>query len=207
MTENKSLHTDHGSLWAGKSVALLGGSFNPAHIGHKHIAELALEKLGCDFVWWMVSPGNPLKSNDGMAEFSRRYDSALEMVDRHPNMLVTDIETQMGTRYTYDGLSKLLPLFPKTKFVWIMGEDNLQTIDQWHRWEDIFSMLPVAIFHRPLNENTEDIPVLKQLNNTRLPSKEAGKLLDQSTPKWVLMETDPCDESSTRIRQSGEWKP
>src|SRR5205814_9002 len=120
------------------TVGLLGGSFNPAHEGHRHISLYALKMLGLDAVWWMVSPQNPLKSKKDMAPLKTRMQSARD-VSRHPKIFVTDIETHLGTQYTADTLSSLQEHFPRTKFVWLMGTDNLRQIHRWQEWQSIFA--------------------------------------------------------------------
>src|SRR5690349_15158433 len=117
-------------LWSNRTVGLLGGSFNPAHEGHRHISLYALKLLGLDAVWWMVSPLNPLKSSHGMASAEERMASALK-ASCHPDIYVTDIEMQMKTRFTVDTLTALKDRFPRTKFVWLMGTDNLLQVHRW----------------------------------------------------------------------------
>jgi nicotinate-nucleotide adenylyltransferase len=128
-------------------VGILGGSFNPAHEGHLHISLLALKLLKLDEVWWMVSPQNPLKSADGMAPLEDRLTEARALV-RHPNIRITDIESRLGTTNTAESLAVLKRGFPKTRFVWLMGADNLKQISRWHQWTRIFNQVPIAVFDR-----------------------------------------------------------
>ena len=129
-------------------VGLLGGSFNPAHDGHRHISLLALRRLGLDQVWWLVSPQNPLKSTAGMAPLAERMAGA-RAAARHPAIKVTDIERRLGTRFTADTLVRLRRRFPDLGFVWLMGADNLVQVPKWQRWTEIFTCMPVAVFDRP----------------------------------------------------------
>jgi nicotinate-nucleotide adenylyltransferase len=132
----------------GARIGLLGGSFNPAHEAHLHISLIALRRLKLDAVLWLVSPQNPLKAADGMASLERRLTRAREVAS-HPAVFVTALETALGTRFTYDTLSKLKRKFPKAQFVWLMGGDNLATFHLWHRWDEIAQLLPMAVIARP----------------------------------------------------------
>ena len=129
-------------------VGLLGGSFNPAHRAHRAISFAAIAELGLDEVWWLVSPGNPLKSAAGMAPLPARFASAQRMARRAP-IRVTAIERQFGTRYTIDTLRALQRRYPKRQFVWIMGADNLAQFGQWKDWRGIARTMPIAVFARP----------------------------------------------------------
>jgi nicotinate-nucleotide adenylyltransferase len=132
----------------GLRIGLLGGSFNPAHEGHIHASALALRKLQLDYVWWLVSPQNPLKASQGMAEFAARLNAARQFA-RHKRIIVTGIEADLGTRFTIDTLAVLKQRFPQLRFVWLMGSDNLIQISHWRRWQEIFQSLPVAVVARP----------------------------------------------------------
>ena len=132
----------------GSHIGLLGGSFNPAHEGHLEISLLALEKLSLDCIWWMVSPQNPLKPKKGMASISERLSTARSAAD-DPRISVTDIETELGTLYTADTLLALRDHFSETRFVWLMGADNLLQMHHWQKWSKIFYTVPVAVFARP----------------------------------------------------------
>lgn len=137
-----------GPVAPGLQIGLLGGSFNPAHQGHVHVSETALKRLGLDYVWWLVSPQNPLKSTGQMAPLAERLASA-RATARHPRLCVSDLETQLGTRYTADTLSALKSRFPHVHFVWLMGSDNLEQFDRWQRWQEIAKLLPIAVVIRP----------------------------------------------------------
>ena len=135
--------------WRGRTVALYGGSFNPAHKGHRRVARECLKQLGVDAVWFMVSPGNPQKAENTMASFRQRLESTAMMVGHHPRMIVTDVERRLGTRYSADTIMALRRAMPKTRFIWVMGADNLASFHTWHRWKDIATSLPIAVFDRP----------------------------------------------------------
>ena len=135
-------------MGARRKVGLLGGSFNPAHDGHRHISLLALQQLGLDQVWWLVSPQNPLKPSDGMAGLAERMRLAREQA-RHPHILVTDLERRLNTRYTVDTLRLLRRHHRDIAFVWLMGADNLIQLPQWRRWREIMAATPLAVFDRP----------------------------------------------------------
>jgi nicotinate-nucleotide adenylyltransferase len=139
--------TAPGPVAQGLRIGLLGGSFNPAHEGHVHASEQAMKKLGLDYVWWLVSPQNPLKPAEGMAGLKKRLTDARK-VARHPRIVVTDIETALGVRYTADTIALLQRHFPQVHFVWLMGSDNLVQIPRWKRWRSIFRSVPVAVVAR-----------------------------------------------------------
>ena len=132
-----------------RRVGLLGGSFNPAHEGHLEIALIALKRLALDEIWFLVSPGNPLKPARGMAPLGQRLAAARALANGHPRLRVVTLETALGTRYTADTLAALGRRFRRTRFVWLMGADNLIQIPAWARWTSIFRSVPVAVFARP----------------------------------------------------------
>ncbi len=184
----------------GKRIGLLGGSFNPAHEGHLHISTYALELLALDEIWWLVSPQNPLKSADGMATLDERVSDAIELAEGRV-ITVTDIEEDLGTRFTADTLSALNVRFPEARFVWLMGADNLLQIDQWKRWESIFESVPIAVFARPpYSENVENAKASRYFDEFRLDSTQAQNLAEQSPPAWVYLRTPENPVSATKIR-------
>lgn len=131
-----------------RTVGLMGGSFNPAHGGHRFIALEALRALGLDEVWWLVSPGNPLKDEASMAPLSARYASALAQA-RRARIRPTVIETQLGTRYTVDTIRSIQRRYPHIRFIWLMGADNLRQFHQWKDWRGIARRIPIAVVGRP----------------------------------------------------------
>jgi nicotinate-nucleotide adenylyltransferase len=179
---------------------LLGGSFNPAHGGHLHISELALRNLALDEVWWLVSPQNPLKPQRGMAPFADRLASAMAAA-RHPRIKVTDIEARLGMRYTADTITALKRRFPNTRFVWLMGADNLSQIRYWERWRDIFRAVAIAVFARP----TYCLGALSDLAarrfaRRRVRPESARNLADLAPPAWVFFPSRLDARSATQIR-------
>ena len=132
----------------GRSIGLYGGSFNPAHPGHLYVAHEALKRLKLDEIWFLVSPGNPLKPQKGMAPFDARLASVNSLIAHHSKMAASDIEMKLGTRYTADTICALKNELPHTNFVWLMGADNLAAFDRWYKWQEIAKSLPIAIFDR-----------------------------------------------------------
>ncbi len=145
--------------WEGMRVGLLGGSFNPPHGGHMHIAQNALRRHKLNAVWWMVSPQNPLKSQKD--NFDNRYAMTRAYVAPHPRMIATDIETKMDIRYSYQTIQKLKKRFPKTQFVWIAGMDNALIFHRWDQWKDLLRSMPFIFFNRPPNMMTINNNVIR----------------------------------------------
>ena len=184
-------------------VGLLGGSFNPAHDGHRHISLLAIQALALDEVWWLVSPQNPLKPEKGMASLAKRMSGA-RAVARHPRIRVTDLETQFATRYTIDTLRALGRVFPGYRFVWLMGADNLAQISRWHDWRGIFATVPIAVFSRPSYAFSAATGVAaRHYGRACLPERFAKNLADQKPPAWVFLKTAQNPASATRLRGHG----
>ena len=189
----------------GQRVGLLGGSFDPAHPGHVHVTRWALRALGLDRVWWLVSPGNPLKT-DAPADLSRRLQAARALM-RHPRVTVTDLESRAGTRYTAETLALLKVRYPGVRFVWLMGADNLRSFHRWDRWEAIMESVPVAVFARPGEQLRAGLsPAARRYARWRLPQSEAAALPFRDPPAWTLLSGRMLDLSSTKLRASGAWK-
>lgn len=189
-----------GPRHAGLSVGLLGGSFNPAHAGHRHISLYALKTLGLDRVWWLVSPQNPLKPTRGMAPLAERLAEA-RAVARDPRIAVTCLERDLGTRFTADTLEALARRFPRTRFVWLMGADNLGQIPRWKRWERIFRTVPVAVFARP----AYSLRALGGKAARRFARRRAGAggirgLAGRKPPAWTFLRNPLHPASATAIR-------
>lgn len=192
-----------GANWAGRRVGLLGGSFNPAHEGHRHISLWVLRALGLDQVWWLVSPQNPLKSSEGMAAQTRRL-AAARVVARHPRILVTDLESQLGTRYTADTLRQLRRRYPTTRFVWIMGADNLLQIPRWRDWDEIFHTVPVAVFpRRPYSVKALVGKAARRYCRFKIAATAAKGLPALDPPAWTFLDGPLHPASSTDIRRQG----
>jgi nicotinate-nucleotide adenylyltransferase len=188
------------NLWSNRTVGLLGGSFNPAHEGHRHISLYALKMLGLDAVWWMVSPQNPLKSTKGMASLQERMASAIK-ASGHPDIYVTDIERQLNTRYTADTLKALKEHFPHANFIWLMGTDNLLQIHHWQEWEKIFTLVPVAVLDRPpRGNNIKSCPALERFRASLVPQEQAQLLKTGKPPLWTVLHIPLNRQSATEIR-------
>ena len=190
---------------AGMTVGLLGGSFDPAHDGHAHITREALKRFGLDRVWWLVSPGNPLKS-EGPAPLDRRLAQARQVM-RHPRVVVTDIEARLGTRYTAETLERLIALYPGVRFVWLMGADNLAQFDRWQRWEWIMQHVAVGVIARPASRLTARVSkAAERFERARIPAESAALLARLPPPVWCLVNVPMVNISSTAIRASGAWR-
>lgn len=184
----------------GRRIGLLGGSFNPAHEGHRAISLEALRRLDLDEVWWMISPQNPLKPQAGMAELAERLEYA-RRVARHPRIRVTDIECRLRTRYTADTLPALKRRFPNLRFVWLMGADNLVQIPHWDRWPQIFNTVPVAVFDRPsYSIRALSGPAAHRFQAARRSERAGRSLADQAAPAWVFFHIRRHPASATAIR-------
>ncbi|MBT5432281.1 MAG: nicotinate-nucleotide adenylyltransferase [Rhodospirillaceae bacterium] len=185
---------------AGRRIGLLGGSFNPAHEGHLFISRLALERLFLDEVWWLVAPQNPLKPLDDMAPFEERLRRTDEFAD-HPGIIVTGLERDLGTRFTVDTIARLQIRAPQTRFVWLMGADNLATIHHWHRWQEIFESVPVAVFDRaPYSFSCLASRAAVRYRRHRLPASRARALADVAPPVWTFVLGPRHPASATAIR-------
>lgn len=183
-------------------VGLLGGSFNPAHEGHLHISLTALRRLDLDQVWWLATPQNPLKSSKGMAPYVERLAQAAAMA-RHPKILVSDIERQLGTRFTADTLAALRARYPGTEFVWLMGADNFGQIHRWHRWQAIFETMPVAVFDRPpYRFKVLWGPAASVFAQSRVIGPAMRRLADAEPPAWTFFQSRLDPLSSTGIRHA-----
>ncbi len=191
-------------LTPGMRVGLFGGSFNPAHDGHAHVAETALRRLDLDRVVWLVSPQNPLKDAADTAPLAERMASARRAADlaaHGPAMIVSDFETRAGTQWTVDTLRALLDRHPGVRFVWLMGSDNLATFHRWRGWTDIMRMMPVAVIARPgslLDSRTA--PAAARFADARLPPAQARLLPDLEAPAWTYLTAPLNHRSSTALR-------
>lgn len=186
-------------LWNGQTIGLLGGSFNPAHRAHSYIAEEALKRLGLDSVWLLVSPGNPLKSTAEMARFEDRLKSA-EGIAQNPHIFATDIEHKFGTNRTYDTVLKLIDAFPNSRFVWLMGADNMQQFNEWHAWEEIACTLPIAIFDRP--EYSNAITASGFAQKFKENEIQPTEIYEAKAPAWTFIASKRDQISSSAIRET-----
>lgn len=185
---------------AGMRIGLLGGSFNPAHEGHVLVSLTALRRLGLDRVWWMVTPGNPLKENDGLPTVAERVAAARKLV-RDPNVDVTGFEEQIGTRFSYDTLSWLKQRCAGVRFVWLMGGDNLAGFHRWQRWRDMADLAPIAVIDRPgTTLRACRSPAAVSLGGYRVDETDAHLLADLQPPAWLFLHGRRSDLSSTALR-------
>lgn len=187
-------------------IGLLGGSFNPAHGGHRRVSLFARDALGLDEVWWLVSPGNPLKPAKGMAPLASRVASAAAMARRAP-VRVTAIERALGTRYTVDTLRKLRRRFPKAEFAWLMGADNLAQLHRWHDWRAIARLMPIAVIARPGYDGAAVAsPAMAWLGRHRVSAASLKHKGEWSAPALVILRFDPDSRSATAIRRADpDW--
>lgn len=190
---------------AGQSIGLLGGSFDPAHRGHVHITQQALMRFGLTRVWWLVSPGNPLKSA-GPAPMPRRIARARALVS-DPRVTVTDIEAHLGTRYTAETIERLQQLYPGVRFVWLMGADNLAGLHRWERWPTIMARVPVGVLARPgMPVWARTSRAARLFRSDRLPPRAAHLLARSVPPAWCYLPVPMVNISSTKIRHEGRWR-
>ena len=186
-------------------VGLLGGSFNPAHEGHVNISEQALKRLRLNRVWWVITPQNPMKLLTEMSPLKERIEIARNLTRKKPRILVTEIEDLINTKYTADTLKHIIKQYPKFKFIWLMGADNLSQISEWERWASILYTMPVAVFARPTYS-------LKALNSVaanifadqRISAQKAINLVNMKPPTWTFLLVPQKNLSATQIRQ-GVW--
>jgi nicotinate-nucleotide adenylyltransferase len=184
------------------TTGLLGGSFNPAHGGHRAISLNAIEALDLDELWWLVSPGNPLKPAKGMAPLPARLASAQRMARRSP-IRVTAIEAELGTRYTVDTLKKLVRRYPSRRFIWIMGADNLAQLPRWRDWRGIARLMPIAVIARPgYNGRTHAAQAMGWLRRFVRPADQKRHWTDWRPPALVFLRFSPDVRSATALRQA-----
>lgn len=188
----------------GQRIGLLGGSFDPPHAGHLHISKQALKRFQLDRVWWMVTPGNPLKKR-GPAEIGRRVQACLDLVD-DPRILVTDIERRLGTRYTAATLQALLPRYRGVRFVWLMGSDSLADFHRWKDWDWIMETVPIGVMARPGEQLAAGgSHAARRYAQHRVQARRAEALPFREAPAWCMLNGPMVDLSSTQIRANGDW--
>jgi nicotinate-nucleotide adenylyltransferase len=183
-------------------IGLLGGSFNPAHAGHVHVSMEAIKRLKLDYVWWLVSPQNPLKPIKGMAPYEKRFASAQAITKGQRRIKVSDFEKQQGLHYTHATLKAITQKHKGMNFVWLMGADNLASFHRWQHWRDIISIMPVAIFDRaPFSHTALRKKAATTLRGKRLREYDIASLPNHKG-KWVYVLMRRHGASSTAIRQS-----
>ncbi len=190
---------------AGQTVGLLGGSFDPAHDGHLAISLAALQRFRLHRVWWLVSPGNPLKPRPP-APLEQRLETARKIA-RHPRIRVTDLEARLGTRYTAQTLAQLQRRYPGVCFVWLMGADNLVQLHRWQDWRQIMDTVPVGVFARPGDRLAAQLSRAATVyRGARLPASSAEGLARSEAPAWCFLNLPLNDQSSSSIRAKGIWR-
>jgi nicotinate-nucleotide adenylyltransferase len=191
----------------GMRIGLLGGSFNPPHQAHRAISLFALKRLKLDRVWWLVTPGNPLKDNGSLHALAERAEAARKTA-ADPRIDVTCLESVIGTRYTADTINYLRKRASRVRFVWIMGADNLAQFHRWQNWQRIARQVPIAVIDRPPQSfRALTAPAAQALANYRIPETEAGRLADRRPPAWVFLTGMKMNLSSTGLRNpDGSWK-
>lgn len=189
----------------GMVIGLLGGSFDPAHEGHVHITREALKRMGLDQVWWLVTPGNPLKARQP-APLADRMARA-RAVMRHPKVRITALEEALGTRATADTIDRLQAIYPGVTFVWLMGADNLAQFHRWRDWRGIARTVPIAVIARPgYDALAVASPAMAWLSRYRRTAASLTSRAEWSAPALVILRFDPDSRSATALRQADpEW--
>ncbi len=189
--------------WRGLRVGLFGGSFNPPHAGHIHVARLAKIKFGLDFVWWIVTPQNPLKSTNQTRPYEERYANVEKMLASYPKQLPTHLELELGSNYTYETVSALKDVFPQTDFIWVCGMDNAHIFHKWDRWQDIIKTMPVSFIARPPATDLVKSCPLRMTTNITHKFDTLGHKTNLKEPAiYWLSSNKMLDISSTDIRKN-----
>jgi nicotinate-nucleotide adenylyltransferase len=198
----------------GMRIGLFGGSFNPPHEGHLHVGRMALARLRLDRLWWLVTPGNPLKERAGLATLDERL-AAAKALARHPRITVSDLEarldarleTRSGARYTIDTIRYLRARCPTLRFVWIMGADSLASFHRWAHWREIAELVPIAVVDRPgMTLKSLNSPAALALAHARIRESDAAGLAARKPPAWVFLHGPRSNLSSTAIRAARAGK-
>ncbi|GGB46499.1 putative nicotinate-nucleotide adenylyltransferase [Roseibium aquae] len=187
----------------GNRIGIFGGSFNPPHSGHRLVAETVLKRLRLDQIWWLVTPGNPLKTHTDLAPLEMRLHRTSALAD-HPRMKVTAYESVLGSPYTAKTVQMLRRLRPGLRFVWVMGADNLAGFHHWQNWRAILRSVPVAVVDRPgASLSALSAPMAKAFEKHRLPEEYAAQLPDMMPPVWTFLHAPLDPTSSTELRSGG----
>ncbi len=184
----------------GLKIGLFGGSFNPPHEGHRGASLLALRRLGLDWLWWLVSPGNPLKDTHELAPLAMRL-AAVRRLAQHPRIAVSGIEAAIGTRYSYETIAYLTQRCPGVHFVWIMGADNLASFHQWKGWRDIAALVPIAVIDRPGSTwSAIHSPAGALLSRYRFEESNGRAFAMAKPPAFIFLHGPRSSLSSTALR-------
>lgn len=187
-------------------IGLLGGSFNPAHDGHLHISTQALSRLDLDWVWWLVSPQNPLKSTAQTRPLEERIKHAQDFV-HHPRIVVSDLEARMGTQYSLDTVRRLKARWPDTQFVWLMGADVFTQLPQWKHWVQFMNLVPISVYDRPgYGLKALTATAAQRFAQNRLDMSDGAQLASAQTPAWCFSHTPLHHASSTELRMKSRNK-
>jgi len=189
-----------GEATAGRRIGLYGGSFNPPHKGHILVAQMALDRLKLDEVWWLVSPGNPLKDNSGLPPLVARIKAAAALTAANPRIKLTGFEQILGNHSTAPMLRYIAAANPLTHFVWIMGADNLQYFHLWQDWRQIMATMPLAVINRPHFADADKSPAAEAFAAARINEAQAAQLADMPPPAWVFLHGRHSYLSSTLLR-------
>jgi nicotinate-nucleotide adenylyltransferase len=189
-------------VFAGQRIGLMGGTFNPPHEGHAVCALTALRRLKLDQLWWMVTPGNPLKTGEGLPPLEERMAASRRLVD-DPRIKVTGFEAALGTSYTYATVRYLTGRLPGVYFAWVMGADNLAGFHRWQRWREIAGLVPIAVVDRPgWRHRALASPAAGGLARFRVPEGLASQLPLMAPPAWTFLSTRLSAASSTALRSN-----
>lgn len=198
---DRSALKSHEKLADGLKVGLFGGSFNPGHAGHWHVAETARKRLGLDRVLWLVSPGNPLKDPQAWENYDERVMSAHDVIDGQPNHQLCESEWLGHTRYTAETLAGFLARWPRVNFVWLMGADNLRSFHYWREWQEIALSVPICVVARRSGQGAPGLSrFAQQFAQHRLPEEQARGLVYLQPPAWTLLHAPWNPLSSTALR-------
>ena len=187
-------------VYQGQRIGLFGGSFNPAHEGHLAVSNAAMNRLDLDWVWWLISPQNPLKNPSETSDFRQRMKIA-QRFTHHPRLKVTGLEHSLATRTTLQTLKVMAPLLKRARFVWIMGADSFSQLHLWNNWQEIPQILPLAVFDRPgWTKKALASPAAFKLRAHRLPFAQASRLAGSRCPAWSFISMPQRHENSTLLR-------
>jgi nicotinate-nucleotide adenylyltransferase len=194
-------------FFPGAKIALFGGSFDPPHQGHALLAKAALRKLGVDYVWWLVSPQNPLKNHKPQNMETRLAEVRdLAGADAEARrFIVTDEETRLGTQFAIDTVRALQAAYPHVDFIWLMGADNLAQLHRWKNWQDLMAAIPIAVYPRPGFAHKAALsPAARAFEQDRLPTAAAAQLADYQAPAWLILDGARSSLASSRLRADGQ---
>ncbi len=192
----------HPFVLPGLTIGLLGGSFDPPHEGHIHITKKAIKIFNLSKMWWLVSPRNPIKDKTP-SDINNRLLASKQMME-HPSVIITDIEKKLKTKFTFQTLIKMKKLYPGTRFIWIMGADNLKNFHHWENWEWIMKNIPIGVMARPREQIKAGLsPAATRFRKYRLPKEKSLLLPFLSPPVWTLVTGPMKNISSTKLRVKG----